>query len=135
MGQKSTRHATEILTRELNGGEQKPLYLSLHTADPGAEGNQGTNEVDYPGYGRIAIPRDGSAWTVKDGRAVNALVIEWPVSQGRGQTAKFFSIGTEAFGSGELIRRGRLSKPVDGLEIVPGMIPVAKPGSLVLIES
>lgn len=135
MGQKSTRHSTAILTRELNGGEGKCLYLGLHDEDPGADGDQDSHQISYPGYGRVAVSCSGGKWTVKDARAVNAETIEWPLAQGPGKTARFFSIGTEPFGPGELLRRGRLSKPVDGLQIVPGMIPRALPGTLTITES
>jgi hypothetical protein len=40
------------------------LYLNLHTADPGAGGDQTTNEATYTGYARLAAVRDGTVWTV-----------------------------------------------------------------------
>lgn len=40
------------------------LYVSLHTADPGATGNQTTNECAYTSYARVAVARTGAAWTV-----------------------------------------------------------------------
>lgn len=40
------------------------LYVSLHTADPGASGDQTTNECAYTSYARVAVARSGSAWTV-----------------------------------------------------------------------
>src|SRR5574340_1328219 len=40
------------------------LYVSLHTADPGAAGNQTTNEVAYTSYARVAIARTSAGWTV-----------------------------------------------------------------------
>lgn len=39
------------------------LYVSLHTADPGAGGNQTTSECAYTGYARVAVSRT-SGWTV-----------------------------------------------------------------------
>lgn len=39
------------------------LYISLHTADPGAGGSQTTNECAYTPYARVAISRT-SGWTV-----------------------------------------------------------------------
>lgn len=135
MGQKSTRHATAILTRELNGGESEPLYIALHDSDPGPDGDQDSHELSYAGYGRAQVSRVGNKWDVKDGQAFNLEAIDWPIAQGRGKAAKFFSIGTAQFGPGEILRRGKISKPVDGLEIVSGMIPRAPARSLVLTES
>ncbi len=43
------------------------LWVSLHTADPGNSGNQGTNEVTYTGYARISTNRSGAgaaSWVV-----------------------------------------------------------------------
>lgn len=44
------------------------LWVSLHTADPGNAGNQGTSEVAYTGYARIATQRTASGgvggWTI-----------------------------------------------------------------------
>ena len=33
------------------------LYLSLHTADPTAGGNQSSSEISYTGYSRQAVAR------------------------------------------------------------------------------
>ena len=33
------------------------LYAALHTADPGAAGNQTTSEASYSGYARVAVAR------------------------------------------------------------------------------
>lgn len=132
MGQKSIKHATDILTRELNGPQAQPLYMSLHESDPGAEGDQSTFEVSYPGYHRVEIP--AGAWEVSKAQARNIEQVLFPVAQGRGPTARWFSIGTSETGPGEMLRRGRLTSPTEGLEIVPGMMPVARPGSLTLTE-
>jgi hypothetical protein len=40
------------------------LYVSLHTADPGAAGNQTTNECAYTSYARVAVERSATGWTV-----------------------------------------------------------------------
>jgi len=39
-----------------------PLWLSLHSADPGYTGDQTTNEVNYFGYRRINLPRAPAPW-------------------------------------------------------------------------
>jgi hypothetical protein len=40
------------------------LYISLHTADPGADGDQTTSECAYTSYARVAVARSGAGWTV-----------------------------------------------------------------------
>lgn len=40
------------------------LYLSLHTADPGAGGDQTVNEATYTSYARVAVARTTGGWTV-----------------------------------------------------------------------
>ena len=40
------------------------LYISLHTADPGAAGTQATSECAYPPYARVAASRTAGGWTV-----------------------------------------------------------------------
>jgi hypothetical protein len=39
------------------------LYVALHTADPGDAGNQGTSEISYTGYARVAVARTTGGWT------------------------------------------------------------------------
>ena len=36
------------------------LYISLHTADPGAAGAQNTSEAAYTGYARVAVARSAT---------------------------------------------------------------------------
>lgn len=40
------------------------LYVSLHTDDPGAGGDQTTNECAYTSYARVAVARSAAGWTV-----------------------------------------------------------------------
>lgn len=40
------------------------VYAALHTADPGRDGVQTTNECTYGSYARVAIGRTGAAWTI-----------------------------------------------------------------------
>lgn len=40
------------------------LAISLHTADPGEAGTQGTNETSYGGYTRVAVNRTATGWIV-----------------------------------------------------------------------
>jgi hypothetical protein len=40
------------------------LYVSLHTADPGAGGDQTTNECAYTSYARVAVARSNAGWNL-----------------------------------------------------------------------
>lgn len=40
------------------------LYIALHTADPGAGGDQTTSEATYTSYARVGVVRSGSGWTL-----------------------------------------------------------------------
>lgn len=40
------------------------FYASLHTGDPGLDGDQTTSECTYGSYDRVAITRAGASWTI-----------------------------------------------------------------------
>ena len=40
------------------------LWVSLHTADPGAAGSQTTSETTYGAYARVSTNRATTGWTV-----------------------------------------------------------------------
>lgn len=40
------------------------LYISLHTGDPAAGGDQTSNECAYTSYARVAVARSAAGWTV-----------------------------------------------------------------------
>lgn len=37
-----------------------------------------SGEVSYLNYGRTAIPRDASGWTIANNKATNAVSVSWP---------------------------------------------------------
>lgn len=80
------------------------LYISLHTADPGASGDQTTNEISYTGYARVAVVRTTSGWTVTANSASPVAAITFPASTGgTGGTVTHAAIGTAASGAGKLL--------------------------------
>jgi hypothetical protein len=96
------------------------LYVTLHSADPGEAGNQGTSEItaaQHGGYARQAVARSSAGWTVSGTaptQVVNAADIVWPVgTAGSGTIAKFFSIGVSATlgDTGVIIVSGELLGP------------------------
>src|SRR5205807_2196218 len=80
------------------------FYAGLYTASPGVGGNQSTNEISYTGYGRIAIPRNGS---VLDGTvnpvALLADLVFGAMTAGAGGTVTHVAIGTASAGAGHLV--------------------------------
>lgn len=78
------------------------LYVSLHTADPGEAGNQGTSEATYTSYARVAVARSGAGWTVSGTaptQAANAAAINFPACTGGSNTLTYFGIGSQSSGS------------------------------------
>jgi hypothetical protein len=105
-------------------------YLSLHTADPGASGDQTTNEIAYTNYARVAITRDAAGWTVsgaQPAQAINAATVTFPACGATGGTATHFGIGTAASGAGKLVWKEALDSP---LICTSGITPAITPGAL-----
>jgi hypothetical protein len=48
------------------------IWASLHSADPGETGTQGTNEVGYTGYTRIAVTRSTDGFSITTGGTAGA---------------------------------------------------------------
>jgi hypothetical protein len=88
------------------------LYISLHTADPGAGGNQSTSEATYTGYTRVAVARTTSGWVVTGNSVSPAATISFPQATGGSETETYFAVGTASSGAGEILYRGPLSPSV-----------------------
>lgn len=84
------------------------FYISLHTADPGAGGNQTTNEATYTGYARIPIVRSASGFTVASGVVSNAALAAFAACTGGSNSITHFGIGSASSGAGNLQDRGVL---------------------------
>lgn len=90
------------------------LYLALHTADPGAGGNQSTHEVNYTGYARVALQRSAAGWSITGNKATLASTVEFgEMTGGAGGTATHVSIGTNVSGTGKVLLRAALSHPIE----------------------
>src|SRR5215468_8910246 len=89
------------------------LYLSLHTADPGAGGNQTTNEATYASYARLAVARTSSGFTVSSNSCVLVSPASFPTpTGGAGEVEQFFAIGTASTGSGKILYRGPITPSI-----------------------
>lgn len=97
------------------------LYVSLHTADPGAAGSQTTSESAYTSYARVAVLRTSGGWTVTGLIVTPVAAITFPAATGGTETATFWAIGTASSGAGKLLARGALSPTIG---IVSGITPI-----------
>lgn len=85
------------------------LYVSLHTADPGAAGSQTTSETTYTSYARQAVARTSGGWSVSAGVASPVANIVFPASTGGTPTITHFGIGSSASGAGNLFYSGTVT--------------------------
>ena len=98
------------------------LYWTLHTADPGAGGNQSTNEVNYTGWARLSAARTSGGFTVSGVTMNPTANIEFPeMTGGTAQTATHLSIGTANTGAaGKVLFRFALSPAISlNTSVVP----------------
>ena len=85
------------------------LYMSLHTADPTAGGNQSSNEATYTGYARVAINRNSGGWTVTANAVSPAATVSFPACSGGSNTITHAGIGTASSGTGKLLYSGTVT--------------------------
>lgn len=108
------------------------VYVSLHTAVPGAGANQTTNEVAYPGYARVAVTRSPAGWAVAGNIANLVAAMEFIEVSGAGvASATHLGVGTAAAGNGILLTYGALD-PV--IPIQAGVAPRLKTTTKVTFE-
>ena len=93
------------------------LGVSLATADPLEAGNQGTSEIAYTNYLRVAVARSSGGWTVSataPTQVVPASAITFAAGGGGSGTATFFGIGVSltAADSGVLLYGGAISPTI-----------------------
>jgi hypothetical protein len=105
------------------------LYVALHTADPGAAGNQSTNEISYTGYARVAVARTTGGWTVTGTSISPVADVDFAISTGgAGGTATFASVGTASSGTGKILHSGALNP---NIVVTTGVPPVIVQGSTI----
>ena len=104
------------------------LYVSLHTANPGASGTQQTSEAAYTSYARVAVARTSGGWTITTTSVSPAANITFPAATGGSETETFFGIGTASSGAGVLLYSGAISPTI---VVSNGVIPILTTGSTV----
>lgn len=101
------------LTGLLPSGTSGNFYVSLHTADPGPTGDQGTSEAAYAGYARVAIGRALGNWIIATPQVSNQNAVLFPAcTSGGPEVETYFGLGTSLTGTGNLIYWGPLSDSV-----------------------
>ena len=110
------------------------LYLSLHTADPGAGGNQSSNETNYPNYLRVAVVRTSTGWAVPSGGATEtAALVQFATCGAGSATITHVGIGqASGVGATELLYSGSLSTP---LSVAVNITPQFAAGDLTVTEA
>jgi hypothetical protein len=115
------------------------LYVSLHTADPGAGGGQNNNETGYTNYTRTAVNRaagNGSnGFTISGSsptQVVNNASVAFPACGATGQTVTNASVGANASGTnGVIYYSGPLTS---NLAVSNGITPSFAASALVITE-
>ncbi len=99
------------------------LYLSLHTANPTAAGDQTTSEIGYTSYVRKSVLRASGAggFTVSSNSATLTDALTSFVTGGGGSgTATYFGVGSASTSTGILLYFGQITPSiVTGSGITP----------------
>ena len=98
------------------------VWISLHSADPGDAGTQGTNEISYTGYARTQVNRNSTSWAVSGGTANPTANITFPQATSTTTgTITHASIGkTSASTGGDIIASGTVSPNINfGQNVTP----------------
>lgn len=105
------------------------FYAALHTADPGENGNQATNEVAYTGgYARVAINRNSGGFTVSGGTVNLTSAVNFAKCTGGTATATHFSLGMASSGTGKILYSGTLTP---NISIANGVTPQLETGTTI----
>lgn len=104
------------------------LYVSLHTANPGATGNQTTSEAAYPGYSRVPVSRTTGGWALV-GETIDPVAnVIFATATGGSETESYFGVGTAASGAGVLLYSGTLAPTIN---VTNGITPILTAASMI----
>ena len=104
------------------------LYLSLHTADPGAGGSQTTSEAAYTSYARAAVARTSAGFTVSGSSVTLTAAVSFVTATGGSETETYFAIGTASSGTGKILYRGPITPSI---VVTSGVTPQLTTGTTV----
>ncbi len=108
-------NATSIANIAQNGTSPlTSLWVSLHTADPGETGTQGTNEASYAGYARVSVARTTAGWVVTGNSVSPVSAITYPTATSTStSTMTHFGCGaSSASTGGALYYKGAISPTI-----------------------
>jgi hypothetical protein len=107
------------------------LFVSLHTADPGAAGTQQTSEAAYTGYARVAVARTSGGWSIAAETITNVAAITFPASTSGPEVETWVGVGSLTSGAGVLFWAGPLTA---SLTVNNGITPSFAAGQLSITE-
>lgn len=97
------------------------LYLSLHTADPTDTGNQTSNEANYGGYVRKAVPRaTTNGFKVTGSDAHLRTNNDFAAATSGSSSCTYFAVGTASSGTGKILYAGAITPTIS---VVTGVTP------------
>jgi hypothetical protein len=103
-------NATTDATLFSAAGSATNLYVSLHTASPGAGGSQTTSEAAYTGYARATVARTTGGWTAASAQSTSPVAtIAFGASTSGPETETHFAVGTASSGVGKIICFGTIA--------------------------
>lgn len=108
----SGSHIANIGSGLLAAATAGSFHVSLHDEDPGEAGDQTTSETAYTNYppnGRQAVARNATEWPESGGTVDNGSDITYPTGGATGATIKFFGVGCQPTGVGQLLHRGTVT--------------------------
>lgn len=105
------------------------LHVALHTAFPGLGGDQTNSELAYTGYGRVAVARSTSGWTVTGNSVSPVAAIQFgEMTAGAGGVATHFTVGVAASGASKALRCGVLGSRLGPFSAVVSGNAITIPG-------
>jgi hypothetical protein len=105
------------------------LFLALHTADPGAGGNQATSEATYTGYARVVVARTTAGFTVTGNSCTLAATATFGVpTAGAGEVEAYFSVGVASTGASKVLYHGPVTP---NITIANGIAPQLTSGTTI----
>lgn len=104
------------------------LYISLHTADPGAGGSQTTSEAAYGGYTRMAVSRTSAGFTVSGATCTLTSSVVFPTATGGTETETWSAVGVASSGVSKILYRGPITP---ALAVSTGVSPQLTTGTTI----
>lgn len=95
------------------------LVVALHTADPGENGSQLTNEIVYTGYARKSVARTAAEWLVSGSNAIPIHdIVFGEMTGGPGGVVTHASVGDD---SANILYSGPVTANIN---VIAGVRPI-----------